>query len=255
MPVRRKITALAVGAVAVTGGIPAGASAAEPGFTVDPQSPAGVEYQVPLDNARNQGGGGSGHHGGGGFGSTTGGGGNSSGGATGGGGGSSAGTGSSNLFGTGISPATAGSGASGAGGSSVGTAGGATGGGAGGHGSGAPSGEARHFPAITTTADYSSTGPVAGIVHLQDDGVIGYAAIDATDRDARLMAFRTLAPGRALDLHVLGEDRITVQPIQVTGREPRRSLAAKGLDGATAQHYAAVFDSRDPDQAIAVAAE
>ena len=164
MPVRRKITALAVGAVAVTGGIPAGASAAEPGFTVDPQSPAGVEYQVPLDNARNQGGGGSGHHGGGGFGSTTGGGGNSSGGATGGGGGSSAGTGSSNLFGTGISPATAGSGASGAGGSSVGTAGGATGGGAGGHGSGAPSGEARHFPAITTTADYSSTGPVAGIV-------------------------------------------------------------------------------------------
>src|SRR6476660_8754238 len=97
MPVRRKITALAVGAAAVTGGIPAGASAAEPGFTVDPQSPAGVEYQIPLDNARHQGGGSS-HHGGGGFGSATGGGGDSGGGATG-GGGSSAGTGSSNLFG------------------------------------------------------------------------------------------------------------------------------------------------------------
>src|SRR5436189_3816309 len=165
MSVRGKITALAAGTVVAACAMPGGATAAEPGFTVDPQSPAGVEYQVPLDNARNQGGGGSGHHGGGGFGSTTGGGGNSSGGATGGGGGgSSAGTGSSNLFGTGISPATAGSGASGAGGPSGGTAGGATGGGAGGHGSGAPSGEARHFPAITTTADYSSTGPVAGIV-------------------------------------------------------------------------------------------
>src|SRR5436190_3974231 len=101
MPVRRKITALAVSAVAVSGGVPAGASAAEPGLTVDPQSPAGVEYQVPLDNARNQGGG-SGHHGGG-FGSATGGGGGgtgSGGGATG-GGGSSASTGSSNLFGAG----------------------------------------------------------------------------------------------------------------------------------------------------------
>ena len=162
MPVRRKITALAVGALAVTGGIPAGASAAEPGFTVDPQSPAGVEYQVPLDNARNQGGG-SGHHGGGGFGSATGGGGNSSGGATG-GGGSSAGTGSPNLFGTGISPATTGSGASGAGGSNGATGGGARG--AGGHGSGAPSGGSgtRRLPSLTTTADYSSTGPIAGIV-------------------------------------------------------------------------------------------
>src|SRR5881275_1273726 len=98
MPVWRKITALAVGAVAVSGGIPTGASAAEPGFTVDPHSPAGVEYQVPLDNARHQGGGGSGHHGGG-SGSVSGGGGSSSGGGATGGGGSSAGAGSSNLFG------------------------------------------------------------------------------------------------------------------------------------------------------------
>src|SRR4051812_14956644 len=107
MPVRRKITALAVGAVAISGGLPAGASAAEPGFTVDPQSPAGVEYQIPLDSARGQGGGGTGHghHGGGGLGGSSGGGTSSGGGASGGGGGSSASP-SSNLFGAGIAPAT-----------------------------------------------------------------------------------------------------------------------------------------------------
>src|SRR3954467_6829264 len=127
MPVRRKITALAVGAVAVSGGIPAGASAAEPGFTVDPQSPAGVEYQVPLDSARGQGGGGTGHghHGGGGLGGS-GGGGTSSGGGTG-GGGSSAGTPSSNLFGAGIAPATGSAGSSGRSGSAS-AGGGGTGG-------------------------------------------------------------------------------------------------------------------------------
>lgn len=156
MPVRRKITALAVGAVAVSGGVPAGASAAEPGFTVDPQSPAGVEYQVPLDHARHQGGGGTGHHGGGGFGSTSGGGGNSSGGggATGGSGGSGGGSASSNLFGTGITPAT-------------GTSNGAAGSGGNGNGNGAQAsgaGHTRHLPSLTTTADYSSTGPIAGIV-------------------------------------------------------------------------------------------
>jgi hypothetical protein len=165
MPVRRKITALAVGAVAVSGGIPAGASAAEPGFTVDPHSPAGVEYQVPLDNARHQGGGGSGHHGGGGSGSVSGGGGSSSsgGGATG-GGGSSAGAGSSNLFGAGISPATGGSAGTGSGGASGATGG--SGRGAGAQLSGGASGgvSTRHFPSLTTTADYSSTGPIAGIV-------------------------------------------------------------------------------------------
>jgi hypothetical protein len=159
MPVRQKITALAVGAVAVSGGVPAGASAAEPGFTVDPQSPAGVEYQIPLDNARHQGGGGPGHHGGGGFGSTSGGSGNSSGGggATGGSGGSSGGSASSNLFGTGITPATGTSnGAAGPGGN-------ANGNGQGSGGSGASS-RTRHLPSLATTADYSSTGPIAGIV-------------------------------------------------------------------------------------------
>src|SRR4051794_38453413 len=106
MPVRRKITALAVGAVAISGGLPAGASAAEPGFTVDPQSPAGVEYQIPLDSARGQGGGGTGHghHGGGGLGGSSGGGTSSGGGASGGGGSSSASTPSSNLFGAGVAP-------------------------------------------------------------------------------------------------------------------------------------------------------
>src|SRR3954452_12090886 len=161
MPVRRKITALAVGAVAISGGLPAGASAAEPGFTVDPQSPAGVEYQVPLDSARGQGGGGTGHghHGGGGLGGS-GGGGTSSGGGTGGGGGSSAGTPSSNLFGAGIAPATGSAGSSGSSGRSG--SGSAGGGGSGGQAAG---GGVRQLPrALTASADYSSTGPVAGIV-------------------------------------------------------------------------------------------
>jgi hypothetical protein len=163
MPVRRKITALAVGAIAATCGIPATASAAEPGFTVDPQTPAGVEYQIPLDSARGQGGGG--HNGGGHLG---GGGGNSSGGgggggtSSGGGTGSSSGSGSSALFGAGISPATAGSGGSpgsnvsGAGrGSDTGSSSGAGGSGRG----------SRSLPsALTASADYSSTGPVAGII-------------------------------------------------------------------------------------------
>src|SRR3954462_1213702 len=115
MPVRRKITALAVGAVAISGGLPAGASAAEPGFTVDPQSPAGVEYQIPLDSARGQGGGGTGHGhpGGGGLGGSSGGGTSSGGGGSGGGGGSSASTPSSNLFGAGIAPASGSAGSSG----------------------------------------------------------------------------------------------------------------------------------------------
>src|SRR5690242_1703421 len=163
MPVRRKITALAVGTLALSGGIPAGASAAEPGFTVDPQSPAGVEYQIPLDNARGQGGGshgGGSHNGGGNIGGTSGGGGsNGGGGAAGGTGGSGSSGPSSNLFGAGITPATGsgasngskGSGASGGhGGSNLGSGGG---------------GGSRHLPsALTASANYSSTGPIAGIV-------------------------------------------------------------------------------------------
>jgi hypothetical protein len=164
MPVRRKITALAVGTLALSGGIPAGASASEPGFTVDPQSPAGVEYQIPLDSARGQGGGshgGGSHDGGGSIGGTTSGGGGSGGSNGGGGaaGGGSGGSGSSSpsLFGAGITPAKANGSNSGGSGSA--------GNGAAQRSGGAASGDgARHFPSLTTSADYSSTGPIAGIV-------------------------------------------------------------------------------------------
>jgi hypothetical protein len=79
---RRTITALALGAAIATTAVPA-AARAEPGLTVDPQSPAGVEYAIPLDTARGHGGGG-GHTGGGGA------------------GGGSDGSGSPALFGSGI---------------------------------------------------------------------------------------------------------------------------------------------------------
>jgi hypothetical protein len=161
MPVRGKITALAVLSVGATVGVPATASASEPGFTVDPQSPAGVEYQIPLNTARGQGGGGNGHHGGGslsGGGSGGSGGGTSSGGGTGGpGNGSSAG--SQALFGTGITPATNGSG------SGYGAAGGGRNGPArDGHGSGSGSGSRTLPAALTSNADYSTSGPIAAII-------------------------------------------------------------------------------------------
>jgi hypothetical protein len=157
MAVRRKITALAVGTLALSGGVPAGASAAEPGLTVDPQSPAGVEYQIPLENARGQGGGshGGGSHGGGSLGGASGGGGGSNGGgaAGAGSGGSSASTSSSSLFGAGITPATG-----------SGTSKGAAAAGRN-RGNNAGGGNARHLPtALTANADYSSAGPVAAIV-------------------------------------------------------------------------------------------
>src|SRR4051794_38835514 len=95
MRVRAKITA--VGAAGVLWALAASASAqAEPGFTADPQSPAGVEYAIPLDTARGQGG----HHGspGGSRGAP------GTGGST--PGGTSAGTGGNSpaLFGSGITP-------------------------------------------------------------------------------------------------------------------------------------------------------
>src|SRR4051794_3561554 len=107
MRVRRKVTALAVGTITAMCGLPAAAPAAEPGFTADPQSPAGVEYQVPLDSARGQGGGG--HHGGGhlGGGGSSGGGGGTSSGGDGSSSSSSSGSGSQALFGAGITPASA----------------------------------------------------------------------------------------------------------------------------------------------------
>src|SRR3954452_8534161 len=57
MVVRGRITSLA--ALSVLGfAAAAGSAHAEPGLTVDPDSPAGVEYAVPLDSARGHGGGG-----------------------------------------------------------------------------------------------------------------------------------------------------------------------------------------------------
>src|SRR5690349_11930410 len=95
MRVRAKITA--VGATGVLAALATSATAqAEPGFTADPQSPAGVEYAIPLDTARGHGGGGGG--GGGHPSGTTGGGGSSSGGSQ------SSGGSSPELFGAGIKP-------------------------------------------------------------------------------------------------------------------------------------------------------
>ena len=156
MSVRKKITALAVGTITATCGVPAAASGAEPGFTVDPQSPAGVEYQVPLDSARGQGGGGTGHHGGGGGLGGTGGGGQNGGSGT---GGPSSSSGAPPLFGAGITPASGGASSSGSGGGRNGGSG-VAGRAAGGSGSSSK----QPSPALTTAADYSSTGPVAGIV-------------------------------------------------------------------------------------------
>src|SRR3954452_8826590 len=94
MRVRAKITAVA--ASGVLAALAASTSAqAEPGFTADPQSPAGVEYAIPLDQARGHGGGGGGgvHPGG------------PDGGSGGSGSGSSQAGGSSpELFGAGIKP-------------------------------------------------------------------------------------------------------------------------------------------------------
>jgi hypothetical protein len=90
MPVRRQITALAVATVSAIA-MP-GAASAEPGLTVDPHSPAGVEYQVPLDTARGHGshpGGASGDKGSGSSGSSA----------------DPGGSNSDTLFGSGITPA------------------------------------------------------------------------------------------------------------------------------------------------------
>src|SRR3954470_22491092 len=105
MRVRAKITA--VGVAGVLSALAASASAqAEPGFTADPQSPAGVEYAIPLDTARGHGGGGGGGHDpAGGTVPGSGGGGSDSGGSGGGAGAAGAsGGGKPALFGAGITP-------------------------------------------------------------------------------------------------------------------------------------------------------
>jgi hypothetical protein len=149
MPVRGKITAAAVGGL-LAAGLPSGVAGAEPGLTVDPQSPAGVEYAIPLDSGRGHGGG-HGHSGGG-----------------------SGGGGSPALFGSGItppgkggsgtSPSGSGTGMSGGGGAhNGGTSGGATS-----HGSPNARSVADATPPgiapASAAASYSTSGPIAGIV-------------------------------------------------------------------------------------------
>ena len=142
-----KITALAVAG----GLVLSGSAQAEPGFTADPESPAGVEYQIPLDTARGQGGGG--YHGG-----NPSGGGGAAPGATAPSGGSSGVGGASALFGRGIKSADKErvSGKAG-GGQQPGVR-------------QKPGGDSRvgrdGSPAtlIPASASYSATGPVAGVV-------------------------------------------------------------------------------------------
>jgi hypothetical protein len=121
------------------------AAGAQSGLTVDPHTPAGVEYAVPLDSARGHGGGGSGHPGG------RSGGSNSSSAAD--------GSGSPALFGSGITPPAQ------------------SGSGRGRHtGARGRQAAARKSPAegsgsprpvvtpVTASASYSSTGPLAGVI-------------------------------------------------------------------------------------------
>jgi hypothetical protein len=153
MIVRGRITSLA--ALSVLGfAVAAGSAHAEPGLTVDPDSPAGVEYAVPLDSARGHGG-----HGGGG--------------APGGGSAPATGGNSPALFGSGIKAAGGSGSDSGSGSSSRGSDKGSGDGGSGGksdHPAGGSSGADTHSSSrssvapVTASADYSTTGPVAALI-------------------------------------------------------------------------------------------
>jgi hypothetical protein len=131
---------VATGALSVAG--MSGTAHADKGLTVDPHSPAGVEYAVPLDSGRGHGGGSG-----------------------------SGGGGSRPLFGAGITPpAHGGQGTSGS--SPGGTPSARNGhhrGGASNHSSSRPRASSAAAPDPTATpvraaADYSSAGPVAGLI-------------------------------------------------------------------------------------------
>jgi hypothetical protein len=139
--VRGKITVVATCGVLAATGLPA-AALAERGVTVDPQSPAGVEYAVPLDHARGGHGGGSG--------------GSGSGGSTSGG----SGGGSQALFGSGIAPASK---ASKAHAHSGGTGGRAAGGSQQKPRRGGSSPSQSVTP-VAASASYSTTAPIAGLI-------------------------------------------------------------------------------------------
>jgi hypothetical protein len=147
--VQAKKTAFALAGVIGGLALAGTAQAAEPGFTPDPESPAGVEYQIPLDTARGQGGGGPSG------GDAQGGGGSPSGSPSGGSpsgsapsGGSAGSRGTSGLFGSGISTPGKGD-AKGPNGTRQRR---------GGAGSGSTA-----VP-VSASASYSATGPVAGVV-------------------------------------------------------------------------------------------
>lgn len=174
MRVRGKFTALAVGALVAGAGTPSTALA-EPGLTVDPQSPAGVEYAIPLDTARG-GGGGSGHAGGSGSGS---------------------GGGPSRLFGAGITPpgnrstsSTSGSGRSGSGSGIARSKRRGSGSGSNGGKSSSTSAHGAGFGTtvapVTASANYSSTAPLAGVIGgvLLAGGGLGVAARLRASRSA-----------------------------------------------------------------------
>jgi hypothetical protein len=133
MPVRGKTTAAATAVACL---FATGTAQAVPGLTVDPESPAGVEYAVPLDQARN-------NHGGGGGGS------DATGGAT--------GTPEPVLFGSGITPP--GKDGSGGGGRKN-DDGGA------GKGSGTAKGGRTNAGGTTVqaAASYGATAPIAGLI-------------------------------------------------------------------------------------------
>jgi hypothetical protein len=134
--VRGKLSALAVGSAVALLVVP-GEAPAERGLTVDPHSPAGVEYAVPLDSGRQHGGGS----------------------------GDSGASGARPLFGTGIRPPSG----SGSGTPSHGTTprGRKEGGGA---AAKKPVGRAqsgKSEPRVTparASADYSSSGPLAALI-------------------------------------------------------------------------------------------
>ena len=142
MGVHAKITALAAGSMLLAAGLPSAAQA-EPGLTVDPQSPAGVEYAVPIDQGRGHGGPGNGAAGGGKNSSPT-------------------------LFGSGIKPSGSGS-SGGNGDSGDGGSDSKDGKGADKRGDAKPprDGGSAGQPAVTAAnaaASYSATGPIAGLI-------------------------------------------------------------------------------------------
>jgi hypothetical protein len=136
---QRLLAVLVAGAAATGIGAPV-AAAAEPGVHVDPGSPAGKEYALPVDQARHDAGGAA------------------TGGGSGSGGGPSSGSGSTGggaLFGAGVRPS----------GQRPGTGGSTTGGrpGQGGtQGTSHRDGVAAAIPAASSSGD-SMTGPVLGI--------------------------------------------------------------------------------------------